>query len=317
LPGALEVPIEQVEPDPGQPRQDWAYDEGARRIDELVASIREFGILQPLVVREDGALADGRQRYVVIAGARRRIAAARAGLAAVPVIVRGEEAMQIRLLQLIENLQRHDLSPLDEARAYQELMDSEGLSSPMLAGRLHVSAQHIRDRLRLLGDQILADAVERRQIAAATARSIAQLPDEEREALRARVARGEAVQLGDVAALRGYLAATGHSNPRRKGKGREKQTVFVSTPLRDGSVSDGAATHSSPVPLGGDREGTEKAPTCRPWAENAIAVATLLAESLTDERRPLVRQSLERMISDSSLEEWWMLVYERLRDQLA
>src|SRR5262249_33943230 len=109
LPGALEVPIEQVETDPGQPRQDWAYEEGERRIDELAASIREFGILQPLVVREDGALADGRQRYVIIAGARRRIAAERAGLAALPVIVRGEEATQIRLLQLIENLQRHDL----------------------------------------------------------------------------------------------------------------------------------------------------------------------------------------------------------------
>ena len=102
LPGALEVPIEQVIPDPGQPRQDWNHNEGERRIEELAASIREFGILQPLVVREEGALPDGRQQYVVIAGARRRIAAERAGLATVPVIVRGEEATRVRLLQLVD-----------------------------------------------------------------------------------------------------------------------------------------------------------------------------------------------------------------------
>lgn len=315
LPGALEVPIEQVEPDPGQPRRDWAYDEGERRIDELAASIREFGILQPLVVREDGALTDGRQRYVIIAGARRRIAGERAGLAAVPVIVRGEEATQVRLLQLIENLQRHDLSPLDEARAYQELMDAEGLSSPLLANRLHVSAQHVRDRLRVLGDQILADAVERRQIAAATARSITQLPDEEREALRTRVARGETVQLGDVAAIRGQLAATGLANPRRKGRGREKQTVFVSALPRGEGTSDGAATLPSPVPLGGSR-GSERTPTYCRWANSAIAMATLLAESLIDERRAFVKQSLARMASEEDLAEWWMSVYERLRDLL-
>ncbi len=227
LPGALEVPIEQIVADAGQPRQDWEHDDGARRLEELAESIREFGIMQPLVVREEGALPDGRQQYVVIAGARRRAAAERANLTTVPVVVRRGEATLLRLLQLSENLQRHDLSPLDEARAYQEIMDAEGLSPPMLADRLHLSAQHVRDRLRILNDQVLADAVERRQIAASAARDISQLPERERNELRDRVARGETVQRSDVADVRARLDIAGIVNPRRKGSDRKKQTAFV------------------------------------------------------------------------------------------
>ncbi len=202
LAGALTVPIEQIFPDDGQPRQDWEYDDGGTRLAELTESVREFGIMQPLVVREDGFTDDGRQRYRIIVGGRRRAAAERAGLRSMPVVVRGGAATQVRALQLVENLQRQDLSPLDEARAFQELMDMENLSPPMLAGRLHLSAQHVRDRLRVLADQVLADAVARRQIAVSTAREIAKLPDEERQQLRARVAAGEAVAKADIAHAR-------------------------------------------------------------------------------------------------------------------
>src|SRR6185437_13153656 len=179
LAGAMEVPIEQVAPDPAQPRRDWDHDDGRQRLQELADSIREFGLLQPLLVREEGTLPDGRQGYRIIAGARRRAAAERAGLTMLPVVVRGAEQARIRVLQLIENLQRQNLSWLDEARAYQELIDTETLTPPTLAARLHISAQHVRDRLRVLADQVLADAVERRQISATAARDIKQLPDEE------------------------------------------------------------------------------------------------------------------------------------------
>ena len=77
LPGALEVPIDQVVPDPDQPRKDWEHDDGTVRLEELASSIAEFGILQPLLVREAGTLLHGQQRYLIIAGARRREAAAR------------------------------------------------------------------------------------------------------------------------------------------------------------------------------------------------------------------------------------------------
>ncbi len=216
LPGAMEVPIDQVVLDPSQPRQDWGHADGVRRLAELGASIAEFGVLQTLLVREAGTVSDGRQRYIIIAGARRWTAAERAGLSTVPVVVRGVEATRVRVLQLIENLQRQELSPLDEARAYQELIDLDNLTPPGLASRLHISAQHVRDRLRVLADQVLADAVERQQISATAARDIMQLPDEEVMAFRARVQAGEALRTNDVAAARARLAEAGIVNPRRK-----------------------------------------------------------------------------------------------------
>jgi ParB/RepB/Spo0J family partition protein len=316
LPGALEVPIEQVEPDSGQPRRDWTHTDGARRIEELAASIAEFGVLQPLVVREEGALPDGRQRYVVIAGARRRVAAERAGIATVPVIVRGESATNVRLLQLIENIQRHDLSPLDEARAYQELMDAGELSPPALADRLHVSAQHVRDRLRILGDQVLADAIERRQITATTARDIAQLPDDERGALRTRVESGEAVQAADIAALRARMATAGLRNPRRKGNGKQKQTAFV--PAAPEKRIPGSATQS---PNRSDRTGSDEpingASETLPASDlRAAQVAMAIAESLDGASRTLVSDAMREIGDGSSPDAWWMSVYRHLRERL-
>ena len=230
LAGAMEVPIEQVAPDPAQPRRDWDHDDGRQRLHELADSIREFGLLQPLLVREEGTLPDGRQGYRIIAGARRRAAAERAGLTMLPVVVRGAEQARIRVLQLIENLQRQNLSWLDEARAYQELIDTESLTPPTLAARLHISAQHVRDRLRVLADQVLADAVERRQISATAARDIKQLPDEEVMAFRNRVLAGERLQTNDIAAARARLAAAGVINPRRK---ISRDTEQTATPARD------------------------------------------------------------------------------------
>jgi ParB family chromosome partitioning protein len=214
LPDALQVAIDQVVEDEGQPRRNWQAADSVQRLAELASSVAEFGILQPLLVREDGRLPDGRWRYRVIAGARRRRAAEMAGLQLLPVIVRGEEPTRIRVLQLLENLQRQDLQPLDEAHAFQELMDIEALTPRRLAERLHVSDQHIRDRLRLLADQVLADAVERRQISATAAREIAKLPDEELLAFRARVLAGERLQTNDIATARARLAAQGVINPR-------------------------------------------------------------------------------------------------------
>jgi ParB/RepB/Spo0J family partition protein len=237
LPGAFEVAIEQVVPDAAQPRRDWAFDDGDQKLQELAASIREFGIFQPLVVREDGALDDRRTRYIVIAGGRRRAAAEIAELRVLPVLVRGEEGARLRVMQLIENLQRQELSPLDEARALQELLDAENLSAPQLAGRIHKSAQHIRSRLRILADQVIADAIERRQIPVTAARMIQQLPDEEVLRFRTRLRDGETLHLADVIGARARLRAEGVENPRYKGGGRRNL------------VADGAPIIDAPTPV--------------------------------------------------------------------
>jgi ParB family chromosome partitioning protein len=242
LAGAREVPLDQVLPDPRQPRKDWGHAEGEVRLEELTASIREFGILQPLLVFEDGTLEDGRQCYRIIAGGRRRLAAEHAGLSLLPVVVR-EATDRLRYEQLQENLQRQDLSPLDEARAFQELLDLGQQSPPTLAARLCVSAQHVRDRLRLLTDQVLADAVERRQISASAAREIMKLPDDEMLAFRARVAGGETLQTNDVATARARLAAAGSVHARRKGSSRP---VHSSAPRAVALPRASAA--SAPVP---------------------------------------------------------------------
>lgn len=214
LNGAYQLAVTQLEADPEQPRRDWEYQEGERRLAELVDSVREFGILQPLLVREIEVNGD-QPRFRVVAGGRRLQAALLAGMATVPVVVREATSVKVRVLQLTENLQRLELSPLDEARSFQELMDILDLSAPKLAVRLHVSSQHVRDRLRLAADQVLADAVDRRQIGASVAREILKLPDEALQELRARVEHGERLQIADTVRARARLHAQGISNPRR------------------------------------------------------------------------------------------------------
>jgi ParB family chromosome partitioning protein len=216
LVGALLVPIEQIVPDPDQPRHDM----GGDRLVELAASLKEYGVLQPLLVREAGLLDDGRTRYMIVAGGRRYAAAQQAGLARLPLLVRESEGAALRVMQLIENVQRQDLAPLEEARAFQELMDAEGLNAEKLGARLHKSGQHIRTRLLLLSDQVVADAVERAQITPTVAREALRLPDEGRMEIRQRIESGEAVGLVDVQQARDSAKAAGIVNPRAKGGGR-------------------------------------------------------------------------------------------------
>lgn len=140
--GALQIPVDAISPNPHQPRTHFAEDELA----ELAASIGIHGILQPLIV------ANGAQpgQYTLIAGERRLLAARRAGLAAVPAIVR--EASQQQLLEwaLIENVQRADLGPLEAAEAYRQLSEDFGLSHEAIAERVGKSRVAVTNTLRLL-----------------------------------------------------------------------------------------------------------------------------------------------------------------------
>lgn len=355
LSGAMEVPIEQLVADPGQPRRDWDYDNGEQRLRELAASVAEFGVLQPLLVREDGTLPDGRQRYVIIAGARRRAAAELAGIGMLPVLVREEPATRVRVLQLLENLQRQELSPLDEARAYQELLDLEGMTPPALAVRLHISGQQVRDRLRLLADQVLADAVERRQISASAAREIMKLPDDEVLTFRRRVLAGERLQVNDVFTARAHLAATGVINPRRKvargtaqtdpiqltppidtprtplamvGAGMD-QTLFDPCPAIDeqiGLLGIGVAARPSRLSEGdmaGDiaevsAGGGQLAEigSSVSWRAGVERVVGILDSSLSGEERATVAGALREAGQRSDLVEWLLLLHRWLNERL-
>lgn len=137
------VPIEQVVPNPDQPRRRFAPE----ALDELADSIRSRGILQPLIVRqhgEDGAL------YQIVAGERRWRAAQQAQLHEVPVIIREFTDAEVAEVALIENIQRADLSAVEEAAAFRQLMDRFGHTQEQLAEALQKSRSHVANQLRLL-----------------------------------------------------------------------------------------------------------------------------------------------------------------------
>ena len=136
------LPIADINPNPRQPR----FQINKEELSELAASIREYGILQPLIVTP----ADEPGKYILIAGERRLLAAGLADLDSVPVIIREASELQRLELALIENVQRSDLTPLEAAEAYRQLADDFGLSHELIAQQLGKSRVSITNTLRLL-----------------------------------------------------------------------------------------------------------------------------------------------------------------------
>lgn len=140
-PRLIEIPIGDLVPNPHQPRSH--FDEES--LNDLSASIREIGVLQPLLVRK---LDSG--RYELIAGERRWRAAQRAGLLTIPAVVKTTDDLSSMEQALVENLHRKDLSPLEEASAFQQLIDDFGLTHDDVAKRVGKSRSSISNALRLL-----------------------------------------------------------------------------------------------------------------------------------------------------------------------
>lgn len=138
--GTTQIEIQRIKPNPEQPRKQF----DPERLAELAESIRLHGVVQPVVVRpKDG-------HYELVAGERRWRAAQMAGLATVPAVVREFSDAQVMEIALIENLQREDLNPIEEARAFRKLIDEFKLTQDDLAQRLGKSRPHITNTLRLL-----------------------------------------------------------------------------------------------------------------------------------------------------------------------
>lgn len=137
------LPVDVLEPSPFQPRQDM----NPERLEELANSIRSRGILQPLLVRPDPA---NPERYQIIAGERRWRASQLAGLHSVPVHVRQLDDTDAMAAALVENLQRADLNPIEEAEGLQRLLNDYTLTQEELAGAVGKSRPHITNTMRLL-----------------------------------------------------------------------------------------------------------------------------------------------------------------------
>lgn len=140
--GVNEIPIEQIIPNPRQPRDQWNETD----LQGLAESIREHGILQPLIVSYESE----NDRYVLITGERRLRAARIVGLETVPAIIRQASEQQRLELALIENIQRADLSPLETAEAYHELIDEFGLTHEEVAARVGKSREAVTNTHRLV-----------------------------------------------------------------------------------------------------------------------------------------------------------------------
>jgi ParB family chromosome partitioning protein len=175
-----EVPVGAIEPNPYQPRVH--FDE--ETLASLAESIEELGILQPVLVRQIDA-----DSYQLIAGERRWRAAQRAGLAEIPVIVRAVEDITSLEQAVVENLHRQDLNPLEEAAAYQQLIEDFGLTQESLAGRVGRSRSAVANTLRLLqlSPPIQAQLIDGR-LTAGHARALLGVDDVERRDALARQA---------------------------------------------------------------------------------------------------------------------------------
>lgn len=137
---ANEIPLDLIDPSSLQPRR--AFDEA--KLEELARSIKENGVIQPLLLRRKGG------RFELIAGERRWRAAQRAGLTKIPAVLRSVPDDKVLELGLIENIQREDLNPIEEARAYKKLIDTVGLTQETVADRVGRDRSYVTNYLRLL-----------------------------------------------------------------------------------------------------------------------------------------------------------------------
>jgi ParB family chromosome partitioning protein len=185
--GVSQVPVSAISPSPMQPRTH----QDAEALAELAASIDEHGLIQPLIVTQQGP-----ERYQLIAGERRWQAARMAGLATVPVIVKEATPQQALELALVENIQRADLNPLEEAAAFQQLVEEFGLTQEQVAGRVGKSRVAVTNTIRLLRlpaevKQSLADG----EIREGHARALLALPTEDAQAAALKVVAARALSV--------------------------------------------------------------------------------------------------------------------------
>jgi ParB family chromosome partitioning protein len=183
--GIRQIPVDRIEANPNQPRT--RFEQGA--LDELTASVREHGILQPVLVRP----LEATNRYQLVAGERRWRAATAAGLASIPALIEELDDDTALEIAIIENLQREDLSPLEEAVMYDRMVKEHGYSIRRLAQKLGKDKGYLENRLRLAGaPPEIQELVSVRKDTISHAYELLKVEDpKKRRRLAEQVARGE------------------------------------------------------------------------------------------------------------------------------
>jgi len=224
---ARSIPISALTPGPGQPRR--RFDEDA--LDALAQSIRERGMLQPIIARR---VEDAPGRYEIVAGERRWRAAQRAGLAEAPVILRDMTDRDALEIALIENVQREDLNPVEEAGGYHQLVEAYGYTQEDLAKAVGKSRPHVANMLRLLAlPEATRTRLEKGEITAGHARALLVAADPERMA-EIVVARGLNVRQTERLVQEGGLPRAAPPKPRDPDVAALEQELSTSLGLKVG-----------------------------------------------------------------------------------
>lgn len=221
----VELPVDAIERNPRQPRR--AFD--PEELEELADSIREHGVLQPLMVAQP----EDDDKFLLIAGERRLQAARRAGLSTVPALVREATDEQLIVWALIENLQREDLNPLEAAEGYRQLAEDFELSHEQIAERVGKSRSTVTNTLRLLNlSDAVRTAVERGRISEGHARALLSLDGEESQSSALQTILNQELNVRQTEALVRRLAGK-RRRKRRSSPRLSPEEKALESELRD------------------------------------------------------------------------------------
>ena len=208
-----EIDIDLISPNPNQPRKLFEQD----KLDELTESIKKYGVIQPIILRKDGEL------YTIIAGERRWRACKNANIKTIPSIVRDIENKNASEIALIENIQREDLNPIDEANAYQFIMDRYGITQEQVSNIVGKSRVYVTNIMRLNNlDEYVKGKIIKNLISAGHGRAILSLDKEKQKSLTDIIIRDN-LSVRDVEKL-----VRSSKKPRRREKpAKDKYIVYL------------------------------------------------------------------------------------------
>lgn len=213
-PSEVKLRLNQIEPNREQPRK--KFDE--QSLEELADSIRQFGILQPLIVQEK------KDYYEIIAGERRWRAAKIAGLKEIPVVIRKMSEQEVVEISLIENIQRENLNPIEEAAAYKRLLDEFHLTQEEIAERVAKSRTAVTNSMRLLKlDERVQQMVVDEMLSTGHARALLAIEDPELQFQTANKIYNEKLSVREVEKL---VKNIGKEKPEKKEKNFQQDAVF-------------------------------------------------------------------------------------------
>lgn len=216
----VEINLKDIRPNPYQPRR--IFDQKALK--ELAKSIQESGVFQPIILRQPDPQV---KRYEIIAGERRFRASKLAKQTTIPAIVREFDDERMMEVAVLENLQREDLTPLEEAQAYQTLMDKLSLTQAQVATRLGKSRPYIANYLRLLGlPEIVKKSLQSGELSMGQARTLLGLKDKSKVAAVARRAVEKKLTVRQLEELVASMNDT-HTKTGRKKKSRRRKSPYL------------------------------------------------------------------------------------------